>query len=134
MAAFIRGYSLWSRIMIINPNARLSEDQFFDKDESIFESYDLVSFFLIKKLEQDLPFAKIDYYVNIRGLRVITISCGDLMLTLELELGYVDFVGIEYDYNLYDLVCLVKAIQHYLMKYAKDAVDAYVYIDNPWGW
>ena len=56
------------------------------------------------------------------------------MLTLELELGYIDFCGIEYDFNLYDLVCLVKAVQHYLMKYAKDVVDAYVYIDNPWGW
>lgn len=120
--------------MYIDPNINLTKSRFFNKEESIFESYDVVSFFLIEKLEQDLPFAKIDYYVNIRGLRVITILCGELMLTLELELGYIDFCGIEYDYNLYDLVCLVKAVQHYLMKYAKDVVDAYVYIDNPWGW
>ena len=119
--------------MYIDPNVNLTKSRFFNDDESIFESYDLVSFFLIEKLEQDLPFAKIDYYVNIRGLRVITILCGELMLTLELELGYTIFCGIEYDYNLYDLVCLVKTIQHYLMKYAKDVVDAYVYIDNPWG-
>lgn len=119
--------------MLINSFDGFSKEKFFDKKESILESYDIVSYFLIEKLVHDLPFAKIDYYLNVRGLRVITVKCGELMLSLELELGYVDFCGIEYDYNLYDLVCLVKAVQHYLFKYEKDIVNNYVYIQNPWG-
>ena len=120
--------------MIANTNIRISEEKFFDEDEAIFDSYDKVSFFLIRKLEQDLPFAKIDYYINIRNLRVVTVSYDDLTIALQLELGYVEFCGIEYDFNLYDIVRLVKAIQYYLLKYTNIDISRYIYIKNPCGW
>lgn len=106
----------------------------FPDDELTFKSYDDVSWFIIQKLKHDLPFAKIEYYVNTRNLRTVTITCGDTTISIDLEIGYVEFCGIEYDFNLYDIVKLVKAIQHYIIKYTETDIDMSVYILNPWGW
>lgn len=110
------------------------EEKEFPEEERTFESYDEVCWFILQKLKQDLPFAKVDYYINSRNLRVITISCSELTIGLELEVGYVEFCGIEYDFNLYDIVRLVKAIQYYLLKYTNVDISHYMYINNPWGW
>lgn len=106
----------------------------FKENELLLKSYDDVSFFFIKKLKQDLPFAKIDYYINSRNLRTVTITSKDIIISLDLELGYVEFCGIEYDFNLYDLIKLIKAIQHYLLKYDSNSEDYITKILNPWGW
>lgn len=110
------------------------DSDYFNDEELTFKSYDDVCFFFIRKLEQDLPFAKIDYYVNSRNLRTVTITSGDLTISLDVEIGYIEFCGIEYDFNLYDIVKLIKAVQHYLLKYDDSKIDYNVYICNPWGW
>lgn len=122
--------------MLINneQNYNYLFDDYFDEDELTFESYDEVCYFVIQKLKRDLPFAKVDYYINQRNLKVVTVVCGDLTIALEMELGYVEFCGKEYDFNLYDIVKLVKAIQFYLIKYQNVDINSYMYIKNPWGW
>ena len=103
-------------------------------NRSVLEFYNDVSFFLIAKLKQDIPFARIDNYIDCRNLTCITITCGELTISITLELGYIEFCGIEYDFNLFDIVKLIKAIQHYLLKYSTADITRYVYIEDPWGW
>ena len=108
-------------------------NNYFENDELIFENYDRVSWFLIQKLRQDIPRSSVDYYTNCRGLRCVVLTIGDLTIYLELELGYVEFCGVEYDFNLFEIVKLVKAIQHYIIKYSEVDITNYTYIMNPWG-
>lgn len=117
-----------------NYNYKLFSEEGFPDEEKKMKSYDEISLFLIKKLKQDLPFAKTDYYTNSRNLRVITIICDDLTICLELELGYVEFCGIEYNFSLSDIVKLIKAIQYYIIKYTNFDINSVVFINHPWGW
>jgi len=121
--------------MLINKyNTDVFSEKGFPEEEKKLKSYDEVSWFFIQKLKQDLPFAKIDYYTNCRNLRVVTITYDDLTICLELELGYVEFCGIEYDFNLGDIVKLIKAIQYYIIKYTNLDINSVVFINHPWGW
>lgn len=108
--------------------------EFSEDEKTGLRIYDDVSEFLFKKLTHDIPFAKIDRFVNCRNLNCFVITSSDLTITLTLEIGYIEFCGIEYDFNLFDLVKLIKAIQHYLLKYSKTDITKYLYIKCPWGW
>ena len=97
---------------------------------TLYRDYDIICNFLEQKIKEDVEDSEVNSYLIKRGVRRMTITVGDTCLELILELGYVEFCNVEYNYTLASLIRLINAIKYYFEKYKKNS-NVYIYIQRP---
>lgn len=125
-------YNIFNKSLFYDPFIKNNEEYFGTGKNgwTLYRDYDIICNFLEQKIKEDIKDCEVNSYLIKRGVRRMTITIGDTCLELILELGYVEFCNIEYNYTLASMIRLINAIKYYFDKYKKNS-NAYIYLQRP---